>query len=169
MASSGLEAGYVGASTAYADALIERCPQSPCPSSADTGSVGRRRRDRRGARGASLQFVGLLALSGTTFFSSTTCSSRCPTGLLPTLLAPRARSPSTRCSSTACLSVGGIFLQHNRLSLECSRGAVLSLKLTAYHLRAYHTCTHPSMHVISITGTRTHVCNTVSDTVPALT
>ena len=116
MATSGLEAGDVGASTAYADAHLERCPQSPCPGSADTGSVGRRRRDRRGARGASLQFVGLWALSGTTFFSSTACSPRCPTGLLPTLLAPQARPPSTRCSMTACSSVGGIFYTQQAFS-----------------------------------------------------
>ena len=61
------------------------------------------------------------------------------------------------------------FLNHKRHSLESGRGAVFSLKLMAYNLRAYHTCIHPSMHVNSITITRTHVCNTVSDTVPALT
>ena len=120
-----LEAGAVGASTAYADAHLERCPQSPCPGSAHTGLVGRRRRDRRGALGARLQFAGPLALSGTTFFSSTTCSSRCPTGLLPTLLAPQARPPSTRCSMTACSSVGGIFYTQQAFSRVRQRCCVL--------------------------------------------
>ena len=136
MVASGLEAGAVGASTAYADAHLERCPQSPCPGSADTGSVGRRRRDRRGAREASLQFVGLLALSGTTFFSPTTCSPRCPTGLLPTLLAPRARSPSTRCSSTACLSVGGIF--YNIRGILSSAAEVLCSPSNPQHSISEH-------------------------------
>ena len=137
MASSGLEAGAIGASAAYADAHLERCPQSPCPGSADTGSVGRRRRTRRGARGARLQFGGPLALSGTTFFSSTTCSPRCPTGLLPTLLAPRARSPSTRCSSTACLSVGGIF--YNITGILSSAAEVLCSPSNSRHIISEHT------------------------------
>jgi hypothetical protein len=116
MAASGLEAGGVRALTAYANAHLERCPQSPCPSSADTGSVGRRRRIRRGARGARLQSGGPLALSGTTFFSSTTCSSRCLTGLLPTLRASPTRSSSSRCSATTCSAVGGTFYKQQALS-----------------------------------------------------
>jgi hypothetical protein len=57
----------------------------------------------------------------------------------------------------------------NRHSLECSRGAPNLLKLSAHRLLASYTHAHPSIHVTSITVTHTHVCNTVSDTLPALT
>ena len=57
MVSSGLEAGAVGVLAAHADAHLERGPQLPCPDSAHTGSVGCRRRNRRGARGTQLQLV----------------------------------------------------------------------------------------------------------------
>ena len=61
------------------------------------------------------------------------------------------------------------FLHSKGHPLECNRGEPTLPKLMAHHLRSYPTCTHPSMHVTSITVTRTHVCNTVSDAVPALT
>ena len=61
------------------------------------------------------------------------------------------------------------FLCNNRYSLECSRGAPNLLKLTTHHLVASYTYAHPSIHVTSITVTHTHVCNTVSNIIPALT
>ena len=106
--------------------------------------------------------------SVTIFFYSMPCSSRCRSRSLPTLRASPTCSMSARCSSTKCSSVGGIFY-NNMHSLECSRGAPNLLILTAQHLLASYTHPHPSIHVTSITVTHTRVCNTVSDTVPALT
>jgi hypothetical protein len=57
----------------------------------------------------------------------------------------------------------------NKHSLEDSRGAPNLLKLSAHRLLASYTHAHPSIHATSITVTRTHACNTVSDTLPALT
>ena len=61
------------------------------------------------------------------------------------------------------------FFFNKKHSLECSRGAPNLLKLTTLHLLTSYTHAHPSIHVTSITVTHTHVCNTVSDIVPALT
>ena len=61
------------------------------------------------------------------------------------------------------------FLQTTSTLSEDSSGAPNLLKLSAHRLLASYTHAHPSIHVTSITVTRTHVCNTVSDTFPALT
>ena len=62
------------------------------------------------------------------------------------------------------------FLQTtNKHSLEYCKGAPNLLKLSAHRLQASLTHTHPSMHVPSTAVTHTRVCNTVSDTFPALT
>ena len=62
---------------------------------------------------------------------------------------------------------------YNTTGILSSAAEVLCSPSNSQHIISehtlYHTCTHPSMHIISITVTRTHVCNTVSDTVPALT
>ena len=57
----------------------------------------------------------------------------------------------------------------NKHSLECIRGAPNLLKLLAHHLVASYTHAHPSIYVTSTTVTHTRVCNTVSNTFPALT
>ena len=168
MVASGLEAGAAGVLAVHADAHLERGPQSPCPDSAHTGSVGRRRRNRRGARGTQLQLVAAVVGASQIFFSSMPCSSRCYFRSLLTLLASPNRSSSARCSSTTSSSVGGTFY-NNRYSLESSKGTPNLLKLLAHHLVASYTHAHPSIYVTSTTVTHTRVCNTVSNTFPALT
>ena len=71
MVASGLEAGAAGVLAVHADAHLERGPQSPCPDSAHTGSVGLRRRNRRGASGTQLQLVA--AVVGASQFFSHQC------------------------------------------------------------------------------------------------
>ena len=72
MVASGLEAGAAGVLAVHADAHLERGPQSPCPDSAHTGSVGRRRRNRRGARGGHNYNWLLLWLERHNFFLTNT-------------------------------------------------------------------------------------------------
>ena len=61
------------------------------------------------------------------------------------------------------------FLQQHALSRVQQRCSKNLLKLKTLHLLASYTHAHPSIHVTSITVTHTRVCNTVYDTVPALT
>ena len=168
MVASGLEAGAAGVLAVHADAHLERGPQSPCPDSAHTGSVGRRRRNRRGARGTQLQLVADVV--GASQFFSHQCHA-----LLAAALARCSRCGHRRLAhrhraarrQRARPSVA--LFTTNRHSLECSRGAPNLLKLLAHHLLASYTHAHPSIHATSITVTHTRVCNTVSDTFPALT
>ena len=80
-------------------------------------------------------------------------------------LAQRQRAARRQCAHPSV----AFFFFNKKHSLECSRGAPNLLKLTTLHLLTSYTHAHPSIHVTSITVTHTHVCNTVSDIVPALT
>ena len=70
MVSSSLEAGAVGVLAVHADAHLEHGPQSPCPDGAHTGSVGRRRRNRRGAHGTQIQMVAAVVGASQIFLSN---------------------------------------------------------------------------------------------------
>jgi hypothetical protein len=169
MVSSSLEAGSVGALTAHAGAHLKRGPESPGPSSAHIGSVGCRRRDRRGARGPrrkdfscwtkAAQFHNTNKLNKANDTPQTHLNP-CPS--LPLRIPPRHLEIPTAAGASHMKS-------GKEHPLECSRDAPTLPKLTAHHLLASYTHAHPSIHVTSIAVTHTHVCNTVSDTVPALT